>query len=72
MHLAASLAINGLQVPVLAPADLVYSVEFETGVLTVTPTNGLVGEHFISVATAFSADAVDYQVVQVIIGPSGP
>ncbi len=67
-----TLAGNGLQVPVLAPADLVYSVEFETGVLTVTPTNGLVGEHFISVATAFSADAVDYQVVQVIIGPSGP
>jgi len=35
----------------------------------VTPTNGLTGEYFVTVATAVSTNAVDYQVVPVIIDP---
>ncbi|MGH9335503.1 MAG: peptidylprolyl isomerase, partial [Vicinamibacteria bacterium] len=47
-----TLAGNGLRVPVQAPSDLQYSVDFDTGLLTITPRNGLSGRHFISVATA--------------------
>jgi cyclophilin family peptidyl-prolyl cis-trans isomerase len=64
-----TLSINGLSVPVMSPANLDYSVDFETGLLTVTPTNGLTGEYFISVATATAVTAVDYQAVPVIIEP---
>ncbi len=60
---------NGLNVPLRAPADLSYSVGSETGVLTVTPTNGLTGDFHITVATAATRSAVDYQVVPVIIEP---
>ncbi len=60
---------NGLNVPVRAPADLSYSVGSETGVLTVTPTNGLTGDFHITVATAATRSAIDYQVVPVIIEP---
>jgi DNA-binding protein len=63
------LSANGLSIPVVAHADLRYVVDFETGLLTVTPTNGLTGRHAISVATAISTSAVDYQVVPVIIEP---
>ena len=65
----ASMTANGLQVPVVAHENLQYVVEFETGLMTVTPTNGLSGRHQISIATAVSANAVDYQVVPVVIGP---
>ena len=64
-----SMAANGLQVPVVANENLQYVVDFNTGFMTVTPTNGLIGRHLISVATAVNADAVDYQVVPVVIGP---
>ena len=64
-----SMAANGLQVPVVANENLQYVVDFDTGLMTVTPTNGLSGRHSISVATAMSAIAVDYQVVPVMIGP---
>ncbi len=64
-----TLSANGLAVPVVAPANLEYSVDFETGLLTVTPTNGLTGEFSVTVATAVSTEAVDYQVVTVIIEP---
>ena len=64
-----TLSANGLAVPVVAPANLEYSVDFETGLLTVTPTSGLTGEFFVTVATAVSTEAVDYQVVTVIIEP---
>ena len=37
--------------------------------MTVTPTNGLVGRHSVTVATAVSVDAVDYQVVTIVIEP---
>jgi cyclophilin family peptidyl-prolyl cis-trans isomerase len=67
-----TMTANGLSVPVVAPADLVYSVDFITGLLTVTPTNGLLGEHRISVATGVHTGAVDYQAVQVIITPAAP
>lgn len=60
---------NGLQVPVVANENLQYVVEFETGLMTVTPTNGLSGRHQISIATAVNVNAVDYQVVPVVIGP---
>ena len=67
-----TMAANGLPVPVVAPADLVSSVDFTTGLLTVTPTNGLLGEHRVSVATGVHTGAVDYQAVQVIINPAAP
>ncbi len=63
------LASNGLAVPVQANANLQYRVDFTTGLLTITPTNGLSGRHFITVATAVSVNAVDYQVVPVVIEP---
>ena len=62
-----SLDANGLAVPVRAPANLVFDVGFETGVLTITPRNGLLGEWFITVAVAATPDAVDYQVVSVFV-----
>jgi cyclophilin family peptidyl-prolyl cis-trans isomerase len=64
-----ALDTNGLAVPVRAPANLIYLVEFETGALTVTPRNGLLGEWFFTVATAATPDAVDYQVVSVRVEP---
>jgi cyclophilin family peptidyl-prolyl cis-trans isomerase len=63
------LAQNGLSVPVQADANLSYRVDFNTGLLTITPTNGLTGRHFITVATGVSVNAVDYQVVPVVIDP---
>ncbi|TDI39141.1 MAG: peptidylprolyl isomerase [Acidobacteria bacterium] len=65
-----SMAANGLQVPVVANENLQYVVDFNTGFMTVTPTNGLSGRHQISVATAMNINAVDYQVVPVVIGPA--
>jgi cyclophilin family peptidyl-prolyl cis-trans isomerase len=64
-----SLASHGLPVPVPANPRLRYSVDFNSGLLTITPTNGLTGRHFLSVATAVSVTAVDYQVVAVTIEP---
>ncbi len=63
-----SLNANGLPVPVTAPADLPYVVDFETGLVTVSPRNGLRGTHGLSVATAVDTSAVDYQVVRIVIG----
>jgi len=59
---------NGLRVPVVANPNLQYIVDFDTGLMTITPTNGLTGRQLVSVATAVSASAVDYQVVPVVIG----
>jgi len=64
-----TLAANGLQAPVTAHRDLVYSVDFETGVLTVAPRNGLTGTHRFAVAAGVRAAAIDYQVVTVRIDP---
>jgi hypothetical protein len=64
-----TLAREGLPVPVPAPRGLGYTVDFITGLLTITPTNGLTGRHFITVATAVAVTAVDYQVVPVVIEP---
>jgi len=59
---------NGLPVPVQAPLSLQYSVDFNTGLMTILPASGLSGVVRVSVATAVSLNAVDYQVVTVIIG----
>jgi len=59
-------------VPVWAHADLDYTVDFETGEVVVTPTNGLSGVHSITVATASDISAVDYQVVPILIDPAAP
>ncbi len=64
-----TLASNGLPVPVQANPNLQYSVDFISGLLTITPTNGLTGRHLISVATGASPRAVDYQVVPIVIEP---
>ncbi|HSF17587.1 MAG TPA: peptidylprolyl isomerase [Vicinamibacteria bacterium] len=63
------LNVNGLPIPVVAHPDLRYQVDFDTGLLTVTPTAGLSGRQFFTVATAVSVQAVDYQVVPVVIEP---
>ena len=63
------LASNGLAVPVQANPNLQYRVDFGTGLLTITPTSGLTGRHFVTVATGVSVNAVDYQVVPVVIEP---
>jgi len=58
---------NGAPVPVTAPANLAYSVGQTSGVVTVTPSNNLVGTRDISVATGLFISALDYQVVPIEI-----
>jgi len=65
----AGLDSNGLPVPARAHADLDYTVDFDTGSVTVTPRNGLQGVHSITVAVARFVTAVDYQVVPITIEP---
>lgn len=64
-----SLAANKLAVPTTANANLAYSVDFNTGVVSLTPSNGLTGEQRFTVATAVSTQAVDYQVPTLSIVP---
>jgi cyclophilin family peptidyl-prolyl cis-trans isomerase len=61
------LASNGLAVPVQANPNLQYRVDFVTGLVTITPTNGLTGRQLLTVATGVSVNAVDYQVVTVVL-----
>jgi cyclophilin family peptidyl-prolyl cis-trans isomerase len=49
-----ALAGNGLPVPVRADPNMEYSVDFDTGLLSITPKNGISGRHFVTVATAVS------------------
>ena len=67
-------------VPQNAPADLDVSVDPTTGLVTITPMNGLRGQHSFTVAVAAAdtnfmpgfgepAPRVDYQVVDILIGP---
>ena len=63
-----SMSANGLPIPVSAPLSMQYTVDFDTGLLTVSPRNGISGVQRISVATAVSPNAVDYQVVRVVVG----
>jgi cyclophilin family peptidyl-prolyl cis-trans isomerase len=63
-----TLAGNGLAVPLQADSDLHYSVDFDTGLLTITPVNGITGRHYLTVATAITVENVDYQIVSVLIG----
>ncbi|MBN2022042.1 MAG: peptidylprolyl isomerase [Pirellulales bacterium] len=60
----------GLSIPFVADGNLVHEVDFETGLTTVSPTNGLVGTHGMTVATAYYDDAIDYQVVPIHIAPA--
>ncbi|MEM8677758.1 MAG: peptidylprolyl isomerase [Planctomycetota bacterium] len=58
--------------PVFAPShpDLDYSVDLNSGLLTITPTNGLTGNHQITVAVASSptpGSNIDFQVIDVVI-----
>ena len=64
-----SMSSNGLPVPVIAHQNLVHNVAFDSGLLTINPTNGLTGVYPISVATAVATSAVDYQIVTVVIDP---
>ncbi len=50
------LAANGLTVPAQANTNLQYRVDFTTGLLTITPTNGLTGRQLLTVATAVSVN----------------
>jgi cyclophilin family peptidyl-prolyl cis-trans isomerase len=62
-----TLTNNGLVVPFVSSPDVDYSVGFETGLLTVTPLNGVTGLALLTVATGVVVDNVDYEVVQVRI-----
>ena len=64
-----ALAANSLPVPVQAHPNLRYAVDFNTGLVTITPTGGLTGQWWVSVATGANPAAVDYQVVSVRIEP---
>jgi cyclophilin family peptidyl-prolyl cis-trans isomerase len=55
--------------PFWSHEDLTCAVDFNTGAVTVTPSNGLVGIHPVTVGTALYQDAVDYQVVPIFIVP---
>lgn len=61
------MSANGLGVAVVADPNLIYVVDFETGQLSIGPTNGISGTYQLSVATAVSVLAVDYQVITVEI-----
>ncbi len=64
-----SLGANGLIAPVTAPSGLVYTVNSNTGLLTVSPSVSLpAGIYQLTVAVGFHTNAVDYQVVTVIVG----
>lgn len=64
---------NGAPVPATAPANLAYSVGQTTGLVTVTPSNNLVGTQKISVATGLFISALDYQVVPIeIVNAASP
>ncbi|WP_298864725.1 peptidylprolyl isomerase [uncultured Gimesia sp.] len=59
---------NGLPVPVVAPSGLIYTVDSNTGLLTVSPSAGLAaGAYQITVAVGFHPSDIDYQVVTVIV-----
>jgi len=64
-----TLANNNLQAPVIANPDLVYVVDFATGVVTITPQNGLSGLQTFTVATGVRVSAIDYQVVTIDLQP---
>lgn len=72
----ALLATSGVSVSVPSHPDLDYSVNQDTGLLTITPQNGLTGTHQITVAVASSvppplqpngAAIIDLQVIDVVI-----
>ena len=63
-----AMTANGLPVPLQAPLTMQYTVDFNTGLLTIFPTAGIRGPQRIAVATAASPNAVDYQVVTVVVG----
>ncbi len=58
---------NGAPVPQLAPSNLAYSVGQSTGLVTVTPSNGLTGSPKITVAAGLFISSLDYQVVPIEI-----
>ncbi len=64
-------AMSSIQaaVPVTAHPDLIYSVDQATGVVNITATNGLTGNHRISVGVTpfLGSPDIDYQVVDVRI-----
>ncbi len=62
-----SLAANNLTVPTTAHQNLAYSVDFNTGVVNLTPSNGLTGDQPFTVATGVSPSAIDYQVPRLSI-----
>ncbi|MBN1588517.1 MAG: peptidylprolyl isomerase [Pirellulales bacterium] len=59
----------GLPIPLYSDTSLEYSVDFESGLGTITSVGDLVGIHPITVGTAIYGDAIDYQVVPVFIVP---
>jgi cyclophilin family peptidyl-prolyl cis-trans isomerase len=69
-----ALSSRGLFLPVASHPDMDYSVNPTTGMVTVTPRNGLRGTFSITVAAAASLNnlnansPIDYQVVRVTVG----
>jgi Ca2+-binding RTX toxin-like protein/cyclophilin family peptidyl-prolyl cis-trans isomerase len=68
-----TLASNNLAVPYTTnPANLSYSVNFNSGLTTLTPVSTFVGTERFTVATGVRATAIDYQVVpiEVVAAPT--
>ncbi len=65
------------EVRVVANTDLAYSVDYDSGAVTVTPSGGLVGVHPILVAVAaweseqIKYSGMDTQLVPIVIQPDG-
>jgi len=64
-----TLSQNNLPIPLVSNPDLYYEVDFYTGSVLVSPSNGVTGIHPIAVGTAVYADTIDYQVVPVYVVP---
>lgn len=69
----AKLTEFGAAVPAPVPANLSYSIDDKTGLVTVTPTNGLTGIHEITAAAGLMTSNLDYQIIPVeIVGAAAP
>ncbi len=63
----AALQQQSLFIPQLANANLAYTVGITSGVVDVSPSNGLLGEQGFTVASGTSYSALDYQVAKLNI-----
>ncbi len=66
----AALNANQVFIPTVANPNLPYTVNFNTGVVNLTPSNGLTGDQPFTVATGLTKLELDYQVAKLSILPA--